>query len=110
MKTTQSQQRSVSDLDVVHALARLVQRMEASPAEIDAHQYRTVVQQLSRALERVEPGKALQLILEDCPAASELYENLRYEHAGLVRAPLEKALNAELEARRAITLAAATRH
>jgi len=50
------------------------------------------------------------LILEDCPAASELYENLRYEHAGLVRAPLEKALNAELEARRAITLAAATRH
>ena len=28
MKTTQSQQRSVSDLDVVHALARLVQRMD----------------------------------------------------------------------------------
>jgi hypothetical protein len=109
MKATHSQ-RSISNLDVVHALARLLQRMEANPATIDAHQYRTVVEQLKKAFEQVEPGTGLQLILEDCPAASDVYENIRYEHAGLVRAPLEKALNAELEARRAIDHAAAPRH
>jgi len=109
MKATSSQ-RSVSDLDVVHALARLLQRMEANPATMDAHQYRTVVEQLKKAFEKVEPGPGLQLVLEDAPAASEVYENLRYAHAGLVRSPLEKALNAELEARRIIDQAAATRH
>jgi hypothetical protein len=31
-----------------------------------------------------------------------LYENLRYAHAGLCRAPLETALNAELAASAAI--------
>ena len=109
MSTRQSS-RNVSNLDVVHALSRLIQRMEASPATMDAHQYRSVVLQLTRALEQVQPGKALQLVLEDCPAASELYENIRYEHAGLVQAPLEKALNAEMDARRAIELASSPKH
>ena len=38
-------------------------------------------------------------LLDHFPAAAEVYENLQYGHAGLVRAPLEMSLSSELAAR-----------
>ena len=45
-------------------------------------------------------------VLDAHPAASQVYENLHYGHAGLCRSPLEWALGAELRAREAIERAA----
>jgi len=86
-------------LTVVVTLARLLQRLEASPVATSAAQYRVVVQRLADALRDAEPGAALEAVLSAFPAAAQVYENLNYQHAGLCRSPLEAALNAELAAR-----------
>jgi hypothetical protein len=39
----------------------------------------------------------LRAVLNTFPVAAELYENINYQHAGLVRAPLEASLNSELK-------------
>lgn len=90
------------DLKVVHAFAQLLERIEQRPAAITPEQYRSVVQRLSQALDEVPPGPPLEMILAAFPATATLYENLRYAHAGLCRAPLEASLNSELRAREAI--------
>ncbi|MEW6704029.1 MAG: hypothetical protein AB1430_04180 [Pseudomonadota bacterium] len=88
-----------ASLTVVAALAQLLQRLELSREPVSADQYRSVVRRLADALHEAAPGEALEALLNAFPAAAELYENLNYQHAGLCRAPLEAALNAELAAR-----------
>jgi hypothetical protein len=58
-----------------------------------------VVSHLVRELESVEHDETLRKLLDVFPAASQLYENLNYESAGLCRSPLDASLNAERAAR-----------
>jgi hypothetical protein len=83
-------------------LARMLERLERSSVAVDPEQYRTVVAHLSAELEAAPREAGLQAVLENFPAAAELYENLNYRHAGLCRSPLELALGAEVSARRVI--------
>jgi hypothetical protein len=91
---------------VLVTLARLLQRLEAGSQPIAADQYRSVVRHLADELRKLDSDTALDAVLKTFPAAAELYENLRYEHAGLCRAPLEQSLNTEMQARAAIDQAA----
>lgn len=86
-------------LTVVFTLARLLQRLENNPLGVDAQQYRKVAHRLSQTLHEVPADEALSLLLRAHPAAAEVYENLHYEHAGLCRAPLDVAVQAETAAR-----------
>lgn len=86
-------------------LARMLERLDRSAVAVDPQQYRGVVEHLSELLLGVPHDAALEAVLEASPATAELYENLQYQHAGLCRAPLEAALNAELAARAAIDAA-----
>lgn len=90
-------------VETVIVLAGLLERLERRPGRIDADAHRTVVQRLQRALLAPElPADALDAVLGAHPAAAELYENLHYAHAGLVRSPLEAAVAAERRARELI--------
>lgn len=86
-------------LTAVFTLARLLQRLELSTTPVDAGQYRSVAERLAQALEAVPADEALSAVLQSHPAAAELYENLHYRHAGLCRAPLELAVEAEQHTR-----------
>ena len=88
-------------------LARLLERLDRSAQAPDAAQYRGVALRLAEALDDAPPGAALDALLAAFPAAAQVYENLRYRHAGLCRAPLETSLNTELIARAALDRAAA---
>ncbi len=89
-------------LRVVFALARLLQRLEGSNLQASAEQYRQVAARLRDTLAATPHDAALDLILEAFPAAAEVYENLHYAHAGLVRHELEASLESERSAREAI--------
>lgn len=94
-----------SSLRALAAMAALLERLDREPHRsggASAAQYRAVVRQVSDLLAEAEPGPALDRLLAAAPATAELYENLQYAHAGLVRSPLEAALNAELAAAAAI--------
>lgn len=78
-------------------LAHLLQGVEHQT--VDPHQYRLLVEKLSAELRQHQANPALPTLLDHFPAASELYENLQYAHAGLCRAPLEASLQSELAAR-----------
>lgn len=93
-------------LRVVATLARLLSALDDSPQHIGPEQYRSVAQRLAQALSVAEPDASLDLLLSHFPSAAEVYENLRYEQAGLCRHPLEPALTAELQARAALKKAA----
>lgn len=97
----------VADLQSIQVLAHLLQRLEANPRVIDAAQYRTVALSLGLMLDGVAPGPELFALLELYPAAAELYENRRYEQAGLCRSALELAARAEVEARGLLARSAA---
>jgi len=84
------------------AMASLLQRLDGGPREATAGQYRDVARSVGSLLAQAEPGVALDALLAVAPSAAELYENLQYAHAGLCRAPLHLALNAELAATAAI--------
>lgn len=92
-------------LQALAAMASLLERLERQPMSASAEQYRGVVRQVSALLAEAEADVQLHALLDLAPATAELYENLRYEHAGLCRAPLQKALNAELDAGAAIARA-----
>lgn len=94
-------------LQVLASLAQLLQKLEAEPGLVGAEQYRRVATALRDELATAAPGPVLDALLGLLPAAAELYENLQYGHAGLCRSPLEKSLNAELQASQAIRRAAA---
>lgn len=90
-------------------LAELLQRVEAAPATIGAQQYRALVQHLGQLLDALPAGAGLQKLLDTFPAATTVYENRHYSHAGLCRAPLDQSLNSELAARQLIEKVQATR-
>ena len=87
---------------VAQLLAQLLERLERSTVPVGAEQYRSVVRHLRDELAELPQGQALSALLDACPAAAELYENLNYQHAGLCRSPLNLALDAELAARKAV--------
>jgi hypothetical protein len=89
-------------LEAVIALARLLDRVEAGPAGVDADQYRLLVAQLLSALSEDMPHDALQAILGAHPAAAELYENMHYRHSGLSRSSLERSVASEMLASKLI--------
>ncbi len=78
-------------------LAQLLQALDGRP--VDPHQYRVLVQRLASELDAHQAHEALPGLLDHFAAAAEVYENLQYGHAGLVRAPLEMSLTSELAAR-----------
>jgi hypothetical protein len=80
-------------------LARMLERLERSAVAVDAQQYRALVQHLEAELAAARSDAHLQAVLDNFPAAAELYENLHYANAGLCRSPLEPALAAEVQAR-----------
>jgi hypothetical protein len=83
-------------------LARVLERLERSPEGVDAQQYRCVVNHLASELAIASNDAGLQAVLQACPSAAELYENLNFQHAGLCRSALESAMHAEAAARSAI--------
>lgn len=93
-------------LRVVATLARLLTTLDQAPRQVSADQYRSVAQRLAGALDLAEPDEALDLLLAHFPSAAEVYENLRYQQAGLVRHALEPAMKAEQLARAALDKAA----
>jgi hypothetical protein len=95
-------------LAVAFTLAHLLQKLDASATPVAPEQYRSVVSRLSEELARLPMDDDLQAVLNTFPAAAELYENLNYQHAGLCRSPLDRALGAEVKARELIRKLTAT--
>ncbi|GAP36203.1 hypothetical protein ISF6_2043 [Piscinibacter sakaiensis] len=88
-------------------LAQLLEQLEAGPRAPAPQQYRSVVEHLGQELRRLDGDEALPFVLEHFPATATVYENLRYEQAGLCRSPLELSLNTETRARELIARLAA---
>lgn len=84
-------------------VARLLERLDASPQPVDARQYQLVARQMADLL--ADPEVNCQPLLAHSPAAATLYENLHYASAGLCRSPLECAVPAEQLTRQAIEAA-----
>jgi hypothetical protein len=103
--STQTHHPLPARLHSLAAMSGLLERLERTPSSASADQYRSVARQVSALLAQAEPDEHLHRLLDIAPAAAELYENLRYDIAGLCRAPLERALNAELQASAAIASA-----
>ena len=103
--STQAQHPLPARLHSLAAMAGLLERLERTPSSASAEQYRSVARQVSALLAQAEPDEHLHRLLDIAPATAELYENQRYNIAGLCRAPLERALNAELAATAAIKVA-----
>jgi len=101
MNITKSAQ-APADLVVVAALAGLLGRLEGSTVAVSPDQYRDVVVRLSQALEAAAGHAGLPAVLDAHPAATQVYENLQYQHAGLCRSALDSALSAEMRAVAAI--------
>ena len=101
MNDTKSQSPQTS-LTVTHVLAELLERLEHSAQPVAAGQYRSVVLHLIDELADVRPGMALRALLDTHPAASELYENVNYQYAGLCRSALDASVVAESQALQAI--------
>lgn len=85
-------------LEVLVLLAQLFEQLDRAE-KVAADQYRSVVRRLSAELQAVPADEHLTRLLAVFPAMAQLYENLNYEQAGLVRSPLEAAAEAELQAR-----------
>lgn len=83
-------------------LARVLERLDRSTQAVDAEQYRSVVSHLTSELAVAPQDDRLHAVLDACPAAAELYENLQYEHAGLCRTSLDASVAAEAAALAAI--------
>ena len=93
-------------IETLIALARLLERVEASPVAVGADQYQALVSQLKAALDVTLPAGAMEAILAAHPATAELYENLHYEASGLSRANLDRSVATEMLATEAIHRAA----
>ena len=85
-----------SHLETLIALARLLERVEASPVVVGADQYRALVDRIKAALAAPVPPAPLQAILSAHPATGEIYENMNYEISGLSRSPLERSVATEM--------------
>ena len=83
-------------LETLIALARLLERVEASPVAVGADQYHALVLRIKTALVAPLPAPALEAILKAHPATGEIYENLNYEISGLSRSSLERSVATEM--------------
>jgi hypothetical protein len=83
-------------------LARVLERLERSTEAVDPDQYRSVVNHLASELAVAPRDAALQAVLQACPFAAEIYENIHYQYAGLCRSSAESGVAAERSARAAI--------
>ena len=99
-----------NQMSVVATLAALLERVEQSGVVPDARQYQGLVQRLEHELAAVEDDPVLPAMLDALPAMAEVYENLRYQHAGLCRSNLDVAMAAEIEVRQLLGRAAAKGH
>ena len=81
-------------LTVLFMLARRLERLEHGIDGADAEQYDFVVQCLTEAFASVRSDAALFALLDDFPAARQLYENLHYARVGLCRSPQPAAQEA----------------
>jgi len=95
-----------SRLETTIALARLLDRVEASRVPVGADQYRELIRQLKAALSVPLPEPALNAILAAHPSSGELYENMHYERSGLSRVPLERSVASEMLAQQVLRRAA----
>lgn len=86
-------------LQTLAATAMLLEKLERLPRSASAGQYLMLIGQLHRLLDEAEGDPALEGLLERLPALAELHENRHYAQAGLCRAPLEDAIEAEQVAR-----------
>jgi hypothetical protein len=102
MRVTPSITTSPARYTVAVLLAQLLERLDSSAVPVAAEQYRSVVRHLAEEIDGLRSDTGLGRLLDAFPSAAELYENLNYGHAGLCRSPLERALHAELQARRLI--------
>ena len=84
-------------------VAQLLERLDASRQPVDAHQYRIVAQRLAQLMQDAQID--WEPLLARSAAATTVYENLHYAHAGLCRSPLAPSARAELAARSAIDVA-----
>lgn len=94
-------------LRVLVTLAQLLERLEHGTPRVGAEQYRSVVQHLAKELAAVPHDESVEVLLTVFPAMAQVYENMRYEQAGLCRAPLDAAAASEIEARALIGRVAA---
>jgi len=90
-------------LETLVALARLLEKLDHSAEPVAAEQYQNLIERLKALLRDDLPADAVKSLLVHFPATAELYENLHYEHVGLVFVPLDKAVAAELAAQQAIS-------
>ncbi len=88
------------------ALASLLERIEQGKARPDASQYRLLVERIREQLDQLPMEPALSALLDAFPAAAEVYENLRYDRAGLCRTALDRSVASERLARDALRRAA----
>ncbi len=91
-----------NNLTVVHVLAALLERMENSSVPVGAEQYRSVVLHLVHEFNAVHSDRDLGSLLNQHPAASQVYENVNYAQAGLCRSALDASLAAEQQAKAVI--------
>ncbi len=99
-----------NQMSVVATLAALLERIEQSGVAPDARQYQELIQRLEHELATVESDPMLPALLDAFPAMAEVYENMRYQHAGLCRSNLDVAMAAEIEVRQLLGRAAAPGH
>lgn len=97
--TSDTQIRIPARLHALAATAMLLERLEQMPRSASASQYRSVVRQLETLLDEAADEPSLQALLDGLPALAELHENRHYAEAGLCRQPLDKAVQAEQQAR-----------
>lgn len=77
------------------SLAALLEKLEHTPREASAEQYRQVAQGVLHELASTPMDDSLDQLLGLFPATETLYENQRYGLAGLCRTPLDLSLNTE---------------
>lgn len=85
-----------SRLETLIALARLLERVEASSMSIGADQYLALVHQIQAALQVELPESARDAILGAHPSTATIYENLHYETSGLSRSALDRSVETEM--------------
>ncbi len=90
------------EIAAIGVLAGLLERMERGGRPVQAGPYRDLVERMSGLLRRADGNPLLARLLASAPATAELYENLRYEWAGLCLQPLDRSMVTERQAREAI--------
>ncbi|HEX5311114.1 hypothetical protein [Aquabacterium sp.] len=104
-------QASDSQVRVVHLpatlqnlvnLSALLERMDRSAQAPNPTQYRQLVQHIEHELALRADDAALSQLLGIFPATAQIYENTRYEVAGLCLSPLDAAVQAEQMARQCL--------